>query len=73
MIKYAFKMSCTLLLSIGQPKTFIRSIKINSLTKYTSISFTKKIMENLNDKGLYLDELQKLRVLDPEITAQVKI
>ncbi len=66
-------MSCTLLLSIGQPKTFIRSIKINSLTKYTSISFTKKIMENLNDKGLYLDELQKLRVLDPEITAQVKI
>ena len=30
-------------------------------------------MENLNDKGLYLDELQKLRVLDPEITAQVKI
>jgi hypothetical protein len=28
-------------------------------------------MEELNDKGLHLDDLQKLRVLDPEITNQV--
>ena len=28
-------------------------------------------MEDLNDKGLYLDELQKLRVLEPDAAEQV--
>ena len=28
-------------------------------------------MEDLNDKGLFLDELQKLRVLEPDAAEQV--
>lgn len=29
-------------------------------------------MEDLNDKGLYLDELQKLRVIEPDAAEQVR-
>lgn len=29
-------------------------------------------MEDLNDKGLYLDELQKLRVIEPDAAEQAK-
>ena len=28
-------------------------------------------MEDLNDKGLFLDELQKLRVIEPDAAEQV--
>ncbi len=29
-------------------------------------------MEELSDKGLYVDELQKLRVMDPELASQTE-
>ena len=29
-------------------------------------------MENLTNKGLYIDDLQKLRVMDPELATQTQ-